>query len=111
MTHVRKDDFATPPEKLPDTQPANSGGPPDPPPRPPKRTARDLLDSGDEGRRIFVPEQIEITALAALLEVKSFKVVADILELGQFKHSNELVDFETAAQIARKRGIIAEKLM
>src|SRR4051794_13666695 len=105
MTHVRKDDFATPPEKIPDTQPASSGGPPDPPPRPPKRTARDLLDPGEEGRRIFVPEQVEISELAALLEVKPFKVVAALLALSQFKHSNERVDFETAAQIAQKWGI------
>jgi hypothetical protein len=100
-----------PPEKAPETQPASSGGPPQPPPRPPKLTARDLLDPRQPGERIFVPDYIEVRQLARLLDLKPFKVVADLLELGIFKHADELVDFPTAATIAANRGVIAELLL
>jgi hypothetical protein len=104
-------DFNPQPENVPDTKPAFSGGPPDPPPRPPKLTANDLLDPGGPGSRIFVPEFIPIRELAGLLELKSFKVVADILELGIFKTADQSIDFATAAKIARKRGFIAEPVL
>ena len=98
------------PERAPETKPAPSGGPPQPPPRPPKLTARDLLDPGEPGKRIFVANYIEVRELAELLELKAFKVVADVLELGIFKHADELIDFTTAARIANKQGCLAEKL-
>jgi hypothetical protein len=34
--------------------------------------------------------------LAEFLGLKSFRVVADVLALGQFKHADELIDFSTA---------------
>lgn len=102
--------FNPPPEKALITQPACSGGPPAPPPRPPKLTARDLLDPGEPERRIFVPDSIAITELAVLLQLKPFKVVADVLALGIFRHADESVDFATAAQVASKHGVIAEPL-
>ena len=99
-----------PPEKAPATQPAASGGPPDPPPRPPKPTARDLFEPGEPGRKIFVPDYIEVRELAGLLGLKPFQVVAELLELRIFKFANELLDFSTAATIARQHGFAAEKL-
>ena len=104
-------EFAGPPEKVPDTQPASSGGPPQPPPKPPKLTARDLLDPGEPGGRIFVPAFIELKALAELLGLKPFKVVADVMELGVFKHADEVIDFSTAAAVAQKHGLVAERLV
>lgn len=104
-------EFNPPPEKAPVTQPATSGGPPTPPPRPPKRIARDLLDPGAPGPRIFVPEYIALDELAALLAVKPFKVVADVLALGIFRHADELIDFATAARVASKHGATAEPLL
>ena len=104
-------EFNPPPEKAPVTQPATSGGPPTPPPRPPKLIARDLLDPGAPGPRIFVPEYIEINELAGLLAVKPFKVVADVLALGIFRHADELIDFSTAARVASKHGAVAESLL
>ena len=100
-----------PPEKAPETQPAFAGGPPQPPPRPPKLTARGLLDPGEPGKRIFVPDYIEIRDLAELLGVKPFKVVAEVMELRIFKHADEFIDFSTAAKIATKHGFIVEKLL
>jgi len=104
-------EFTPPPEKAPETQPAFAGGPPQPPPRPPKLTARDMLEPGEPGKRIFVPDYIEIRDLAELLGVKPFKVVAQVLKLRIFKHADEFIDFSTAATIAQQHGFIAEKLL
>lgn len=103
-------EFTPSPEKAPDTQPAFSGGPPQPPPRPPKLTARDLLEPGEPGKRIFVTNYIEIQDLAELLGVKPFEVVAEVLELCIFKHADEWIDFSTAAIIGNKHGFVVERL-
>ena len=104
-------EFTPSPEKTPETQPAVSGGPPQPPPRPPKLTARDLFEPGPPGKRIFVPDYITIKELAVLLELKPFKVVAEVLELGIFKHSDDLIEFSTASRIAGNHGFIVERLL
>ena len=104
-------EFTPSPEKAPDTQPASSGGPPQPPPKPPKLTARDLLEPGEPGRTIFLSDYIEVKDLAELMGLKPFKVVADVMALRIFKHAHELIDFSTAATIARKHGFVAEKIL
>ena len=104
-------EFTPSPERVPDTQPAFSGGPPQPPPRPPKPTARGLLEPGEPGKRVFVPDYIEVKELAKLLGLKPFKVVAGMLELGIFKHADELIDFSTAATIAMRHGYVAERIV
>ncbi len=105
------DESKPPPGTIPETQPAFAGGPPQPPPRPPKRTARDLLEPGESGKRIFVPDYIEIRDLAELLGVKPFKVVAEVLELRIFKHADEFIDLSTASRIAQRHGFIVERLL
>lgn len=102
-------DFTPSPEKAPDTQPASSGGPPQPPPKPPKLTTKDLLEPGEPGRRIFLSDYIEVKELAELLGLKPFQVVADLLKLRKFKHADGVIDFPTAATIARNHGFVAEK--
>jgi translation initiation factor IF-2 len=104
-------DFTPPPEKGPEPQPAFAGGPPQPPPRPPKLTTRDLLEPGEPGKRIFVPDYIEIGDLAELLGVKPFKLVAELMNLRIFKHADEIVDFSTAAKVAQQHGFIVEKIL
>ncbi len=100
-----------PPEKVPETKPASSGGPPQPPPRPPKQTARDLLEPGEPGRSIFVPDYVEVKELARLLGLKAFKVIADLLEMEVFKGAAEFIDFSTAATVAKKHGVVAKRLV
>ncbi len=100
-----------PPEKAPETQPAFAGGPPQPPPRPPKLTARDLLEPGEPGKRIFVSEYIEVREIAELLGVKPFRVVAELLALRIFKHADEWIDFPTAARLGNKHGFVVERLL
>jgi hypothetical protein len=97
-------EFTPPPQKVPDTQSAFSGGPPDPPPKLPKLTGKDLLEPGDENKTIFVAGHIEVRELADAMKLKSFKVIADLMELRIFKHADELIDVETAATVARKHG-------
>ena len=104
-------EFTPPPEKVPDTQAATSGGPPQPPPRPPKLISRDLLEPGDPAKRIFLEDYIEVKELAAMLGLKPFKVVAEVIELGIFKHADDLIDFPTATTIARKHGFLVERLL
>ena len=99
------------PDKVPETKTAFSGGPPQPPPKPPKLTAQDLFDPGGSGPRIFVPDYLEVRELAELLGLKPFKVVATLMELRLFKHADELINFATAANIARKHGFLAERLL
>ncbi len=104
-------EFTPYPEKAPDTQPFASGRPPQPPPRPPKLTANGLLEPGEPGRRVLVPEHIAVKDLAGLLELKPFRVVAEIMDLGQFKHADDVIDFSLAATIAKKHGYLAEKVV
>ena len=104
-------EFTPPPEKGPETQPAFAGGPPQPPPRPPKLTARDLLEPGEPGKRVFVPDYIEVRELAGMLDLKPFKVVAELLQLRIFKHADEFIDFSTAARVANKYGFVVERLL
>jgi hypothetical protein len=108
---VNGDEFTPLPEKTPETQSAFSGGPPDPPPRPPKLTARDLAEPGGEDKTIFVAGYIEVRELAEAMKLKPFKVVADLMELKIFKHSDEMIDFETAAKIAQKHGFHVKGFM
>jgi hypothetical protein len=41
----------------------------------------------------------------------AFKVVAEVLELGIFKHTDELIDFSTTAIIGNKHGFVVERLL
>ena len=58
-----------------------------------------------------MPDYIEVEELAKLLGLKPFKVVAGVLELGIFRHADELIDFSTAATIAMKHGYVAERIL
>ena len=94
-------------ERTPETQPAFSGRPP----RPPKITARGLEDQPDDpGRTVYLPDPVVVKDLAIALEMKPFKIVADLIAMGQFRHADETVDFETAWIIARKHGYWAERI-
>ena len=104
-------EFTRSPEKAPETQPAFAGGPPQPPPRPPKVTARELLEPGGPQKRIFVADYIEVSELAELVELKPFKVVGQLMEQRIFKHTDEFIDFATAARIGNKLGFVVERLL
>ena len=58
-----------------------------------------------------ISDWIVIEDLAEALNLKPFKVVARLLEMRQFKHANEAIDFETATIIAREHGYPTERLL
>jgi translation initiation factor IF-2 len=95
------------PERIPQTQPAFSGRPPGPP----KITARGLEDWPPDGpgKRIYLLDHVAVKDLASAIGVKPFKVVAELLALGQFKNGDEDIDFETASVVARNHGCRAER--
>ena len=47
--------------------------------------------------------------LAAAIGLKPFVVIADLLELRLFKRPEDMVEFATAAVIARKHGYRAQR--
>ena len=104
-------EFFPSPEKAPETQPATSGGPPAAPPRPPKLIARGLLEPGDSEKALFLADYVIVKDLAEQLGLKPFKVVAELLELRQFKHADECIGFSTAALIAEKHGYAAKRMI
>jgi len=90
-------------EFYPETQPSFSGRPP----RPPKITARGLEDPDDPEKVICIPDPVVVKDLAAALRVKPFKVVAQIMELRQFKTPDDSISFKTAEIIAGRHGYTA----
>src|SRR6476661_2274840 len=91
-------------ERIPQTQPAFSGRPP----TPPKITAIGLADGDDDsGKTVYLSDNVVVKELAAKLALKPFKVVADLLELGEFKYPEESIDFETAWLVTKKHGFNA----
>ena len=56
-------------------------------------------------------DYVVVKELAELLGLRPFKVVADVMELGVFKHADEVIDFPTAALVAQKHGYVAERVV
>jgi Translation initiation factor IF-2, N-terminal region len=65
--------------------------------------------SGHAGKTVYLLDSMTVRDLAAVLKIKPFKVVADLMEVGVFKSPEETVDFETACQVARKHGFQPER--
>jgi translation initiation factor IF-2 len=63
----------------------------------------------DPGKTVYLLDPVVVRDLASAIQVKPFKVVADLMELRIFKSPDETVDFETAAIVARKHGYRAER--
>ena len=56
-------------------------------------------------------DYVAVKELAELLGLRPFKVVADVKELGVFKHADGVIDFPTAALVAQKHGYVAERIV
>jgi hypothetical protein len=70
-----------------------------------------LEDQPDEpNRRIFISDPVVVADLAEALNVKPFIVVAWLLKMREFRHSNQTIDFKTASVLAREYGFIAERI-
>jgi translation initiation factor IF-2 len=64
---------------------------------------------GDPGKTIHLLEPVVVRDLASALQLKPFKVIADLMELKLFKSPEDTLDFYTAARVARKHGYRAER--
>lgn len=87
-------------KNTPKTQPAAAGGPP----RPPKKTPRGLEDQSSEEPHIDIPDPVVVKDLATALGRKPFKIIADLIEVGEFANVNATVGFEPASKVAWKYG-------
>lgn len=58
---------------------------------------------------LIVGETTTVYELATLLNLKPFKIVADLLEIGVFASADDLVDFDTLSRVVRKYGYVAKK--
>lgn len=93
-------------EQVPRTQPAFSGRPP----RPPNATARALEDQPGEPRRtVYLLDPMLVRDLALVLQLKPFKVVADLMQMKLLKTPDDPVDYAIASAVARKHGFRPEK--
>ena|SRR6266581_5826239 len=89
-------------------KPGFTGGPP----KPPDHADPGAGDKAPEGRDklIRIADPVVLRDLANALAQKPFRIIADLMELGQFRNVTGMVAFETAAKIAWKYGYKAEKI-
>ncbi len=64
---------------------------------------------GRENRLVYLLDRMAVRDLAIVLQLKPFKIIADLMEMKLFKGPDDLVDFETASRIAQKHGYRAER--
>ncbi len=65
--------------------------------------------AGDSGKTVYLLDPMAVRDLASALGLKPFQVVADLIQMKQFKKPDEEVDFETASAIATKYGFRPER--
>jgi len=58
---------------------------------------------------LVLPPQTSVAQLAALLNQKPFRIVADLMEIGVFANANQVMGFGAISRVARKYGLIAKK--
>ena len=68
-----------------------------------------MEDHGDPGKTVYLLDPMVVRDLASALGLKPFQVVADLMQMKEFKQPDEEIDFETASRIARKHGYRAER--
>jgi hypothetical protein len=58
---------------------------------------------------LMVPELPTVAELAALLKVKPFQIIADLMQLGAFVTVKHQLDFVIISKVVRKYGLIAKR--
>ncbi|HSU53154.1 MAG TPA: translation initiation factor IF-2 N-terminal domain-containing protein [Candidatus Dormibacteraeota bacterium] len=58
---------------------------------------------------ITIPEKISVAEIAAMIGQKPFKIIADLMQMDVFTTLHADIDFEVAAKVLRKYGLIAKK--
>jgi hypothetical protein len=85
-----------------------TGGPPKPPDTADAGSGDESPEGGNKVIRIADP--VVVRDLANALAQRPFRIIADLMEFGQFRNVTSMVGFETAARIASKYGYKAEKI-
>jgi hypothetical protein len=60
------------------------------------------------GELVF-PNLTTVRVLARLLKQKPFRIIADLMGLGVFATTDQILTFEAVANVARKYGFIAKR--
>jgi hypothetical protein len=58
---------------------------------------------------VLISQTTPVHELAALVDQKPFKIIADLIEAGVFAGLGDAVDFEVAARVLKKYGYTAKK--
>ena len=58
---------------------------------------------------VTISDKISILELSLISGQQPFKVIADLLQLGDFVSMKDEVDFETAARLLKKYGFLAKR--
>jgi hypothetical protein len=58
---------------------------------------------------IIIPEKLTVSALAAKLGQKPFRLVAEMLKMGIFKKASSQLNFEIVSKIVSRFGFLAQK--
>ena len=58
---------------------------------------------------VVLSDQTSVRSLAALLDVKPFRLIADLIDLGVMATVDQPLDLVTLSRIARKHGYLAVK--
>lgn len=58
---------------------------------------------------LTIPDTILVSDLATMLKEKPFRIIAELMEMGIFANTKQMVGFEAAAKVARKHGFNAKR--
>lgn len=74
---------------------------------PVSKTWKQLLPLPPIKGQIVIPSGTTVKKLAALLGIKPFIVIGDLMKLGMFATADFLLDFKTISEIAKLHGFTA----
>jgi hypothetical protein len=60
-------------------------------------------------RQVFIPPRTTVNKLAALLDLKPFEIVGDLMQLGMHAEVEDVLAFNTICAVARMHGFLAIK--
>lgn len=75
----------------------------------PKLSHKAEVAKGGEIQEVVISDKISIGEIALLVGEKPFKIIADLLKLGDFVSMNEEVSFDTAARLLIQYGFVAKR--
>src|SRR5579872_2132356 len=74
---------------------------------PVSKTWKQLLPTPPVKGQIVISSKTTVKKLAALLDLKPFEIIGDLMKLGMFATADFLLDFKTISAIAKLHGFTA----